>query len=114
MRSRLAVRMGDHRRLRPLERRHRGLSQSVRVELAGAGKFHNPDRDQVGNGFLRSIESIRRVVTSYFGSYLKRTIDSAGAAPFVTQSQAGVTFGRIAANILGSDEFFVAAGQNLN
>lgn len=71
-------------------------------------------RDQVGYGFLRSVESITRVVTSYFGNYLKRTIDSAAASPFVGQSQAGVTFGRIAANILGSDEFFVAAGQNLD
>lgn len=71
-------------------------------------------RDQVGNGFLRSIESIQRVVVSDFVSYLKRSIPPADASPIVSQVQAGLTFGRLAANLLGSNEFFIAASQNLS
>lgn len=69
-------------------------------------------REEVGNGFLRSIEGIGRVVASYFLAYLKRELDSASRSAFVNQVQGGVTYGAIAAAILGSEEFFVAAATN--
>lgn len=69
-------------------------------------------RDSVVSGILRSTESLQRVVASDFASYLKRAADIAAINLYIGQLNAGTTFGQIAAALLGSDEFFLAAGQN--
>src|SRR5262249_39118338 len=57
-------------------------------------------RDQVGNGFLRSLESIQRVVRADFASYLKRQADAGGLNNSSQQLQSGLTFGQVAIAIL--------------
>jgi hypothetical protein len=70
-------------------------------------------RAQLVNAFLRSLEGTNRVLNSYYSSYLKREIDSGAQAFFVSQLQAGKTFGAVAASILASDEVLLFAGKNL-
>ncbi len=69
-------------------------------------------RQAVVNAFVRSPEGIARIVNSYFAAYLKRPATSAELTQFsdLVNSQ---TFGRSASQILGSQEFLTAAGQNL-
>ena len=69
-------------------------------------------RATVVNAFVRSAEGITRIVNSYFASYLKRAASAAELNQFnvLVGTQ---TFGITASQILGSDEFLTAAGQNM-
>ncbi len=70
-------------------------------------------RAQEVDGFLRSQESIRRVVGADFISYLKHPADAQSLSDFTTSILGGASFGSVAIALLGSEEFFAAAGANL-
>jgi hypothetical protein len=70
-------------------------------------------RATVVNAFLRSQESINRVVDSLFQSYLKRYATGAELDQFRTFLSTN-TFGQAAITILGGQEFFNNAGNQLN
>ncbi len=71
-------------------------------------------RDEVVDGFLRSTEGIVRILNSDFASYLKHALDAGSKTFFLGQIQnEKKTFGNVAAQVLGSPEFFVAAGNHL-
>jgi hypothetical protein len=70
-------------------------------------------REQEVNGFLRSPESIARVISADFISYLKHPADAATRNFFTASIQSGASFGSVAVAVLGSDEFFALAGANL-
>jgi acylphosphatase len=69
-------------------------------------------RQTVVHAFVRSSEDIIRVVNSYFAAYLKRTATTAELNQYSTLLNTQ-TFGFAASQILGSQEFLNAAGQNL-
>ena len=54
------------------------------------------------------------MVTSYFGSYQKRTTTAAETTPYENMIKAGTTFGNTAKFILGSTDVFNNAALNLN
>lgn len=63
---------------------------------------------------LHSPEAIDRVVKSDYLAYLGREADDVGLADWRARLQAGATFGAVAVGLLGSQEFFDHAGQNLS
>jgi hypothetical protein len=69
-------------------------------------------RAQVVQEFLRSPESIGRVVRSDYVAYLKRPATDAELNAALAQVQGGATFGSVAITLLGGDEMFTAAGAH--
>lgn len=70
-------------------------------------------RDAVVNAFLRSDEGINRVVGGLFQTYLKRPADTMTLDTFRAYLNANNTFGKAAILMLGSNEFYMNAGNNL-
>lgn len=70
-------------------------------------------RAQVVSGFLRSTESLARIVHANYLSYLKRQADPSSISGFTSFLVAGNTIGSMTATLLGSPEFFSLASANL-
>jgi hypothetical protein len=67
-------------------------------------------RASVLENFLRSPESIGRVVSSDYAAYLKRQPGTDEVTFWVQRVQGGTTFGSVAIALLGSQEFFNNGG----
>jgi hypothetical protein len=70
-------------------------------------------RETIVKNFLRSPEGLDRVSRSFVQTYLKRSATTPELTAFRTALQSGQTFGQVARGILGGDEFFTNAGNNL-
>ena len=91
----------------------RSASQAEADFYVGALGSGQTTRGQVVANLLHSPEAIDRVVKSDYMAYLGREADDAGLAAWRARVQARATFGSVAVGLLGSQEFFDHAGQNL-
>jgi hypothetical protein len=64
---------------------------------------------QVIGGFLRSPESLRRLVQGFYQVFLQRLADPTGLSYWLTQLQQGGSFLSIGQGFLSSDEFYYRA-----
>jgi hypothetical protein len=80
------------------------------IDPAGQSGWTNAltclDRNTVADLILTSPESQQDLVQSLYQQYLHRPADSSGLAGWLTNLQHGMSDQTLAANILGSDEFF--------
>lgn len=93
--------------------RGRGASPAEVNFYVSALQSGPTDRKQVVLNFLRSPESVGRVESSDYVADLKRQPTAQEAATCQTELSNGATFGSVAWEVLGSQEFYDNAGKNL-